>query len=200
MTGNRVRRSRRQILAGAGAMLLASLAGCSGDDGGGGNGNGNGNGDGSNGDENGDDGMEDDRTEDAEEVNVEANNFNPQIIEIEPGTTVRWEHRGGAGSHTFTFYHEDNGRQHRVPEGVEDVDEPINNGTKFYEFTFEKAGVYDYYCEFHEGKQMIGSVVVTGNDDPEQPGLAEPDDEDFEPFAAQEIQDLNDQAREMLGI
>ena len=146
MTGNRVRRSRRQILAGTGAALVAGLAGCSGGDGGGGNGNGNrnGNGDGSNGDENGDNGMEDDRTEDAEEVNVEANNFNPQIMELEPGTTVRWEHRGG--THTVTFYHEDNERQQRVPEGVEAVDEDINPGSEFYEFTFEEPGVYDYFC------------------------------------------------------
>ena len=198
MTGNRVRRSRRQILAGTGAALVAGLAGCSGGDGSGGNGNGNGNGngDGSNGDENGDNGMEDDRTEDAEEVNVEANNFNPQIMELEPGTTVRWEHRGA--THTVTFYHEDNERQQRVPEGVEAVDEDINPGSEFYEFTFEEPGVYDYFCQEHP-EQMIGSIIVAGNDDPNQPGLQEPGEE-FEPFAAQEIRSLNDEARDILGI
>ena len=81
------------------------------------------------------------------------------------------------------------------------MDTVINPGDTYYEFTFEEPGVYDYYCQPHENSdQMIGSIVVTGNDDPEQPGLAEPDDEDFEPFAAQKIQDLNGQAREMLGI
>lgn len=199
MTGEPGRLSRRRTLAGAGSLVAVGLAGCSGGDGGGGNGNGNG--DGSNGDdgddgENGDDGPE--RTEGAEVINVQASQFSPQIVEVESGTTVRWEQR--AASHTVTFYHEDNGRQHRVPDGVEPLDVDVNPGDEFQEFTVEVPGVYDYFCRPHEvDDQHIGSIVVPGNDDPDQPGLQEPGD-DFEPFPAREIENLNEQAREMLGI
>jgi len=198
MTGKPGRYSRRHLLAGAGSLTVAALAGCSGGDDGGGNGNGNGNGDNGdgNGDENGDDGPE--RTEGATVINVQASVFSPPVVEVEQGTTVRWEQR--AAAHTVTFYHEDNGRQHRVPEGVEPFDVDVNPGDEFQEFTFEVPGVYDYYSRENEvSNQMIGSVVVPGNDDPGQPGLQEPSD-DFEPFAARQIEDLNEQAREMLGI
>jgi plastocyanin len=202
MTAHRHSQSRRRVLAVAGSLAATALAGCSGDDGGGngnGNGDGNGNEDGDNGAENGDDGTEgEERTEGAEVVNVQATQFSPQIVEIEPGTTVRWEHR--AATRTVTFYHEDNDRQHRVPEGVEPVDVDINPGDEFHEHTFEVPGVYDYFSRPNENNdQMIGSIIVSGNDDPDQPGLQEPGDE-FEPFAANEVKSLNEQAREMLGM
>lgn len=197
MTGKAGGYSRRHVLAGAGSLTVAALAGCSGGGDGGGNGNGNGNGD--NGDENGDEGDDGpERTEGATVINVQASQFSPPVVEVEQGTTVRWEQR--AAAHTVTFYHEDNGRQHRVPEGVDAFDVDVNPGDEFQEFTFEVPGVYDYFCDLHEvDDQQIGSVVVPGNDDPDQPGLQEPGD-DFEPFAARQLENLNEQAREMLGI
>ena len=200
MTAHRDRQSRRRVLAVAGSLAAAGLAGCSGDDNvGNGHGNGNGNGDGGNGGANGEDGTEgEERTEGAEVINVQASQFDPQIVEIESGTTVRWEHR--AATRTVTFYHEDNDRQHRVPEGIEPVDADINPGDEFHEYTFEAPGVYDYFSRPNENSdQMVASTVVPGNDDPDQPGLQEPSDE-FEPFAANEIEGLNEEAREILGI
>jgi plastocyanin len=197
MTGEKTRRTRRRVLAGAGSLFVAGLAGCSStDSGSSGNGDGNGNSDANGGDENGD--AEGGRTEDAAEIFVESNNFNEQVVEIEPGGVVRWEHVGG--THTVTFYHEENDRQNRVPEGAEAVDMDMTNATDFFEHTLEIPGVYDYYCRPHEDShQMIGTIVVGGNDDPDQPGLQEPS-EDVAPFTAQEIEDLNAEARELLGI
>jgi len=179
---------------------VAGLAGCSGGgDGGGDDGENGGDGGDGNGGDDGENGEEEDtRTEDAVEITVEANTFTPELREVEPGSVVRWEHIGG--THTMTFYHEDNDKAHRVPEGVEAVDENINAGTGFFEMTVETPGVYDYFCRPHENSdQMIGTLVVGENDDPDQPGLQEPGDE-HEPFVRQKLEQLNSQARDVLGL
>jgi len=205
MTENRDGIGRRGVLAGVGSMVTVGLAGCGGgpsaveenggdDDGGNGNGdggNGNGNGDGDGG--NGDDGTEADV-----QVFVEANQFNEQVVEMEPGETIRWQHVGG--THTVTFYHEGNTRQHRVPEGAPAVDENINDGARSYEVTLDQPGVYDYHCQPHENSdQMIGTIIVGDNDDPDQPGLKEPNS-DIPTFAGEELMELNNRARDILGI
>jgi plastocyanin len=202
MTDKRTGVGRRRVLLGTGSLVVAGLAGCSGggDDGGNGGDDGENGGDGGDGN-GGDDGEngepERTRTEGATEITVQANEFNPEFQEVEPGSVVRWEHIGG--THTMTFYHEDNDKPHRVPEGVEAVDEEINSGTEFFEATLDTPGVYDYFCRFHEGSQMIGTLVVGENDDPDQPGLQEPSDE-HEPFVRQKLEQLNSQARDVLGI
>jgi len=204
MSETRDRLGRREVLAGAGSAIVAGVAGClsgpnsggeNGDDDGGNGDDNGGNGDGGNGD---DGGSGDDGTDVDVQVFVEANQFNEQVVEMEPGGTIRWQHIGG--THTLTFYHEDNDRQHRVPEGAPAVDENVNDGATSHEVTLDQPGVYDYHCQPHENSdQMVGTIVVGSNDDPDQPGLKEPND-DIPTFAGEKLMQLNDEARAILGI
>lgn len=129
-------------------------------------------------------------------VDVVSNAFEPNLIEIEPDDTVLWAHQ--EGSHTVTFYHEDNDRPHRVPEGVEALDESIASGDQVG-YTFTEPGVYNYHCRPHEGQGMVGLVVVGQNDAPEQPGVT-PVSGDIPDAAVSELENLISQAKEILGI
>jgi plastocyanin len=132
----------------AGALLLLA---CGGDDDGGGTGSGSGSG-------NGDVELEDVAVIDGSEaeVNVLDNTFNEQNIQIQVGTKVVWTN---------------NGRQDHdiVPAddaagfGVERADFPPD---AVYEYTFDQAGTYRYYCSLHgtESAGMIGAVVVQDQD------------------------------------
>ena len=74
----------------------------------------------------------------------------PLNLEIPAGTTVTWTNDDS------------------VPHNIQSLDEsgnvidwfnspPLNTGDKF-EFTFEKEGVYHYYCSFHPWR--VGVVTV----------------------------------------
>ena len=69
--------------------------------------------------------------------------FDPPIVEIAVGTTVVWTNNGEA-PHTATA------------EGFDS--DTLFSGDQF-EFTFTKAGAFDYVCAFHT--QMPGTVRVT---------------------------------------
>jgi len=142
--------------------------------------------------ENGEDAIEADA-----EVAVRGSNvFEPTLLKLEVGETLRWV--GEGSSHTVTFYHEANDRQHRTPEGVEGLDASISNGEEVV-FTFEEPGVYDYYCSPHESTGMVGSVIVGETDNPEQPGLKKPG-EDIPDAAASALEGLNFDTRDTLGM
>ena len=75
--------------------------------------------------------------------------YDPQNITISQGTTVSWENQdntihtvtsGMAGADTGLF------------------DSSIIDADASYEFTFDDAGSYDYYCAFHTW--MVGSINV----------------------------------------
>jgi len=186
------RLGRRKLLVGTGSLIAAGLAGCSSPEN---PTSGTGNGD----DDDGDDPTDTPTPDgDATVVNVAANRFNPQIVQIEQGETLRWSHIGG--THTITFYHRDNDRQHRCPEGSTAVQQNMNDGVGSYEVTLDIPGVYDYFCEFHEeSNQMLGSIVVGEPTSADQPGLSEPS-ADLGPFASQEVKNLNSGVREMLDL
>jgi plastocyanin len=103
----------------------------------------------------GDDGVATSVAPTGEEVEVLAldNNFRPEEIEIDAGTTVVWEN-GGRNDHNI------------VP--VDDADawgvdiEEFHPGD-VYSFTFATPGEYPYYCTLHGTADfgMIGTVVVT---------------------------------------
>jgi plastocyanin len=76
--------------------------------------------------------------------------YDPQVIDIEVGTTVTWENLDTT-VHTVTSGDPDGG-----PNGVFDS-EMMSAGDK-YEFTFTTAGNHDYYCTFHPW--MVGTVNV----------------------------------------
>jgi plastocyanin len=78
------------------------------------------------------------------EIGMGDNFFDPQVIQLNIGETVRWTNNG-AMPHTATA---DGGA---FDSGTLDPGE-------FFDFTFASEGVFDYSCIFHPG--MIGTLVV----------------------------------------
>lgn len=127
--------TRRAVLGVAAASI--TLAGCVGDDGGGGDSpttNGN---------------------SDTQTVDMRNTAFSPVRLEVPSGTTVVWENRDSFG-HTIVDaqFHDsavswsyDSGN---VPSGAS------------AEYTFESAGVYEYFCDVHGRSNMCGVVLVGG--------------------------------------
>lgn len=76
--------------------------------------------------------------------------FDPEVTDIEVGTTVAWKNLDNT-VHTVTSGNADAG-----PDGTFDS-EMIAAGESF-EFTFNEVGSYEYYCTFHPW--MKGSVNV----------------------------------------
>ncbi len=73
--------------------------------------------------------------------------FNPPTIEIAVGDTVTWTNNDSA-AHTAT----------QQPSGSGFQSGALQPGDSF-SFTFDTAGTYDYFCEFHPG--MTGQVIVS---------------------------------------
>ncbi|WP_225317616.1 MULTISPECIES: plastocyanin/azurin family copper-binding protein [Haloferax] len=99
--------------------------------------------------------------------------FQPHISWVTVGGTVTWTKESGI--HSTTSYSPENDRPRLTPDGVDSWDSGFvaEDGTTF-EHTFEKEGVYHYFCIPHEFVGMIGSVIV-GNPNPEtEPALAAP--------------------------
>lgn len=71
--------------------------------------------------------------------------YHPDPIEVAVGTTVTWTNDDSV-PHTVT------GTDQTV------IKSPVINPGQSYSVTFDKAGSYDYHCEFHAG--MKGTVVV----------------------------------------
>ncbi|MFB6285798.1 MAG: plastocyanin/azurin family copper-binding protein [Candidatus Bipolaricaulia bacterium] len=99
--------------------------------------------------------------------------FEPHVVRLQPGDTVRWKLE--SGTHTTTAYHPANGdRPRRIPEGAEPWDSGFltEDGSTTFERTFTVEGVYDYFCVPHEGYGMVGTLVV--GEPTDGPGLSEP--------------------------
>lgn len=78
--------------------------------------------------------------------------FDPPVIQIDPGTTVQWTWVGDT-SHSVT---------HNAGEGEEQLfnsEIQSGDGTTF-KFTFEQAGVYDYFCIPHQALGQKGRIRV----------------------------------------
>ena len=117
--------------------------------------------------------------------------FEPHIVHVEPGDTVRWVLE--SGRHTATSYDPSNGTPLRIPEGANGWDSGmLSESGETFEKTFQIEGVYDYFCVPHEGAGMIGTVVV--GEAHEGPGLAEPQPE-LPEEARTKIRELNASAR-----
>lgn len=94
--------------------------------------------------------------------------FDPEEIQISPGTTVTWENVGSIG-HSVTAYEDE------IPDDAEyfasggfDSESAARNaypegdvaGGETYEYTFETEGEYGYFCIPHESAGMIGTVII----------------------------------------
>lgn len=95
-------------------------------------------------------------------VSMADHHFDPIGLAVEPGATVRFEI--DSGSHSATAYTD------RIPEGATPFDSGVISAGSF-EYTFETAGTYDYYCSPHRSAGMVGRVVVG---DPGGPAEASP--------------------------
>jgi halocyanin-like protein len=82
------------------------------------------------------------------EGNSGSNAFSPAAIEIDAGTTVVWEWTGKGASHNVV-----------ASDGAFESDYYSESGATF-EYTFEEAGTYKYYCTPHKSMGMKGVVVV----------------------------------------
>jgi plastocyanin len=78
-------------------------------------------------------------------VEIQDSFFQPGIITVTVGTTVRWYHEGGLTHST------------RALNGVWSA--PDMHRGDVFAWRFEAAGEYRYLCLFHAGT-MLGSVVV----------------------------------------
>ena len=79
--------------------------------------------------------------------------FDPDTVEVRAGTTVRWQNEQG-GYHTVTFA---DALQERRPNGVFEGSLFARGDTIGY--TFQRPGVYHYYCQPH-AEFMAGTIVV----------------------------------------
>lgn len=82
------------------------------------------------------------------EVTVSGISFEPKIIMIEPGDTVRWT--GMAGHSTALI-------AKLSPNGVMEWDSPVGSN---FENTFTDEGIYIYKCKPHSSLGMAGAVIV----------------------------------------
>ena len=80
------------------------------------------------------------------------NVFNPGILYIKSGDTVKWISVNKGHNIAFT--------KKGVPEGVELYKSKINADA---EYTFNTSGIYTYNCTPHYGLGMIAFVVVDGD-------------------------------------
>lgn len=93
-------------------------------------------------------------------VNAEARVFNPAIIYIDVGDTVKWDNMT---SHNAVSY--------VVPDGAKGFGEKGKLPGASFSAKFEQEGIYGYVCEPHIGFGMVG-VVVVGTATPEMKDAA----------------------------
>lgn len=90
--------------------------------------------------------------QEANEVWMDGNAFNVSNLEVEAGTTVTWTNKSNA-NHTVTS----------GERGAEDAGELFDSGSispgGVFSFTFDEAGTFAYFCDFHPG--MDAEVTVT---------------------------------------
>ncbi|MFY9608639.1 MAG: cupredoxin domain-containing protein [Blastocatellia bacterium] len=92
-----------------------------------------------------------DQTSAAEPTIVEVSSFKfePKVLTVKVGTTVRWINK--SGWHTVEA---DNGSFKSTALKVENA---------YFDHTFKKAGKFPYHCSFHGdkgGKDMAGTIIV----------------------------------------
>jgi halocyanin-like protein len=74
--------------------------------------------------------------------------FAPPAVRVASGTTVTWVWTGNGNAHNVVHERGDFESDQTAEEGYE------------FEYTFESAGTYPYYCAPHLGFDMRGVVVV----------------------------------------
>ncbi len=88
--------------------------------------------------------------------------FEPAVLLIQPGDTVRWVN--ATGTHSTTAYSAEDGRAQGIPQGAPSWDsEVIAEPGKSFEISIlpdAPEGSYAYFCAPHETLGMVGLLVV----------------------------------------
>lgn len=98
------------------------------------------------------------------EVTLEAIAFEPGDLEVAVGTTVTWTNQDEGVAHTVTS---GKPKKEGVPGLSEDkpgqpdgtFEAELDDAGDTYEFTFDEAGTYRYFCAIHA--PMTGTIIVT---------------------------------------
>jgi plastocyanin len=87
--------------------------------------------------------------------------YTPDTVRVEVGETVRWEN-SSAVMHTVTADPDEAFKDESVmlPDGASSFHSGNLNPKETFEYTFEVAGTYRYFCVPHEAVGMRGTVVV----------------------------------------
>lgn len=94
-----------------------------------------------------------------EEVVVGPNNelvFDPETVEVTPGTTVLWT--WDSDNHNIVV---DEQPEDASWEGTEGGPDTTYDTGHEYSYTFETEGTYEYACEPHRQAGMLGTVEVS---------------------------------------
>lgn len=92
-------------------------------------------------------------------TNDEGNFFEPAVVKIQPGDTVRWVNTTGV--HTTTSYSPDNQKPWGMPEAATGWDSGLfTEADATFERTFDVEGTYAYFCLPHESIGMVGLIIV----------------------------------------
>ena len=75
--------------------------------------------------------------------------FKPTAVHVDPGTKVTWKWTGSGGAHNVVS------KKDKFKSGS-----PIAKKGHTFSHTFEKDGIYNYYCNPHKSMGMLGSVAV----------------------------------------
>ncbi|PSQ59287.1 hypothetical protein BRD18_03850 [Halobacteriales archaeon SW_7_71_33] len=139
--------NRRELLASASGAGLLAVAGCAGSsDGGGGDG-----------DDEGEDGTtETTRTTESATVgavvSLQGIAFDPRRVSVEPGEAVEWTSEESAAHDVTADQFSDQAESWEFTASLSEGDTA--------RYTFESAGVYEYYCTIHGETSMCGAVLV----------------------------------------
>ncbi|AUV82309.1 hypothetical protein C2R22_12200 [Salinigranum rubrum] len=91
--------------------------------------------------------------------------FDPAGLLVSPGDLVLFN--AASPDHGVAAFHEQHGRQNRVPDGVGPLSSPLVPVGGFWIAHFETEGVYDLYCPPHGVFGMVVRVVVWDGDVPD---------------------------------
>lgn len=84
--------------------------------------------------------------------------FAPTGLQVDEGDIIRFNL--DTPEHTVTAYHEDQGRQQRVPDDKPAFSSPVINVGGFWLYEFDSPGTYDLFCATHELFGMVMRIVV----------------------------------------
>jgi len=86
-------------------------------------------------------------------VVMQDRSFTPRSVSVEPGETVTWSNADTYGHDVTSATFHDDAADWDFQTG------PIGSGAEA-SYTFEDAGVYEYYCTIHGEESMCGAVLV----------------------------------------